>query len=83
MHNGDMEFVLTDHAVTEAQRRMISVAWIESIMTQPEQILPGTNNRKVFQSRIVADGKAYLNRLIVEDWHQPPVIGTVYRTGKI
>jgi hypothetical protein len=37
----------------------------------------------VFQSRIVTDGKTYLVRLVVEDWHQLPVIVTVYRTRKI
>lgn len=83
MHNGGMEYVLTDHAASEAQRRLIPLTLIESTADRPEKILPGTNNRKVFQSRIVADGKAYLVRLIVEDWHQPPVIVTVYRTSKI
>ncbi len=52
-------------------------------MTTPEQVTEAANKRKVFQSRIVADGKTYLVRLVVEDWHQPPVIVTVYRTSKI
>lgn len=83
MHNGGMEFVLTEHAEKEAQRRLIDLTWIESIMSRPEQTLPGTNNRKVLQSRIVSEGKTYLVRLIVEDWHHPPVIVTVYRASKI
>ncbi|MDP1652519.1 MAG: DUF4258 domain-containing protein [Rhodocyclaceae bacterium] len=78
-----MDFILTDHAKKEAQRRQIPLEWIEATMAQPEQQISGTNQRKVFQSRIVADGKTYLVRLIVEDWHQPPVIVTVYRTSKI
>jgi len=41
------------------------------------------NVRKVFQSRAVAEGKAYLMHLIVEDWRSPPVVVTVYRTSKI
>lgn len=49
------------------QRRMIDLTSIESIMSRPEQTLPGTNNRKVLQSRIVSEGKTYLVRLIVED----------------
>ncbi len=83
MHNGIMNFVLTDHARSEAQRRQIPLEWIESTMMQPEQVSSGTNNRKVYQSRIVADGKTYLVRLIVEDGHQPPVVVTVYRTSKL
>ena len=82
-HNAPMNFVLTNHAETEATRRQIPREWIEATMANPEQVTPGVNQRKVFQSRIVADGRAYLIRLIVEDWHQPPVVVTVYRTSKI
>lgn len=78
-----MDFVLTDHAEEEARRRQISPAWIESTMVRPEQVVPGLNGRKVFQSRIISDGKTYLVRLVVEDWRQPPVIVTVYRTSKV
>jgi uncharacterized phage-associated protein len=67
----------------EMGRRQIPLAWIESTMARPEQVMPGSSQRKVFQSRIVADGRTYLVRLIVEDWRQPPVIVTVYRTSKI
>lgn len=45
--------------------------------------MPGANGRKVFQSRIVAAVRAYLVRLVVEDWRQPPLVVTVYRTSKI
>jgi hypothetical protein len=83
MHNACMSFILTDHARLEAQRRQIPLAWIETTMARPEQIAAGTNGRKISQSRIVADGRAYLIRLVVEDWHQPPVIVTVYRTSKV
>lgn len=78
-----MDFILTEHAAAEAHRRQIPHEWIESTMNMPEQVTEGANRRKVFQSRIVAEGKTYLVRLVVEDWHQPPVIVTVYRTSKI
>ena len=78
-----MDFVLTDHARKEAQRRQIPLEWIESILRQPEQVAPGTGRRKVLQSRVIAEGKTYLVRLIVEDWQNPPVVVTVYRTSKI
>lgn len=79
-----MDFVLTDHAKKEAQRRQIPLEWIESTLTQPEQqIATGANRRKILQSRVVAEGKTYLVRLIIEDWHHPPVVVTVYRTSKI
>ncbi|MBS3936044.1 MAG: DUF4258 domain-containing protein [Sulfuritalea sp.] len=78
-----MDFVLTDHARLEALRRQIPLEWIEATLTQPEQIVVGTNGRKVFQSRVITEGRTYLVRLIVEDRHQPPVVVTVYRTSKI
>jgi len=83
MHNARMSFILTDHAKLEAERRQIPLAWIETTMARPEQVAAGMNGRKIFQSRIVADGRTYLIRLVVEDWHQPPVIVTMYRTSKI
>lgn len=52
-------------------------------MRTPEQVVQGSRYRKVYQSRIVADGRTYLVRLVVEDGQQPPVIVTVYRTSKI
>jgi hypothetical protein len=78
-----MSFALTEHAKAEAARRQISPQWIAAVMSNPEQVILSANRRKVFQSRCVADGKTYLVRLVVEDWHQPPVIVTVYRTSKI
>jgi len=57
--------------------------WIEATLAHPEQVASGANGRKVFQSRVVAEGKAYLVRLIVEDWRSPPVVVTVCRTSKI
>lgn len=78
-----MKFVLTDHARAEMARRQIPQAWIDAVMASPEQVTPGLGNRKVFQSRMVADGKTYLVRLVIEDWHQPPVIVTAYRTSRI
>lgn len=78
-----MDFLLTDHARQEALRRQIPLEWIEAAMIHPEQVAIGANGRRVHQSRVVAEGKAYLVRLIVEDWRQPPVVVTVYRTSKI
>jgi hypothetical protein len=78
-----VSFVLSDHARTEMLRRQILDEWVDSVMASPEQVMPAMGNRKANQSRVVADGKTYLVRLIVEDWLQPPVIVTVYRTSKI
>lgn len=45
----------------------------------------GTTCRRAqgVQGQVAEGDKTYLLRLIVEDWHSPPVIVTVYRTSKI
>ncbi|MCQ3923410.1 MAG: hypothetical protein DPW12_04280 [Rhodocyclaceae bacterium] len=78
-----MDFTLSEHAEAEMARRQIPLAWVESTMRSPEQVVQGTLNRKVYQSRIESDGRTYLVRLVVEDWREPPVIVTAYRTSKI
>lgn len=78
-----MEYRLTEHAELEMQRRQVPGEWVESVMNAPEQIVVGFGGRKVYQGRVSANGKTYLLRLIIEDWHTPPVIVTVYRTSKI
>jgi hypothetical protein len=79
----NMNFTLSEHAKAEMVRRQISLAWIESMMRAPEQILPSINGRVVYQSRIVNEGKTFLLRLVIEEWRHPPVIVTAYRTSKI
>lgn len=78
-----MDFALTERAETEARRRQIPITWIEAVMANPEQVTAGANGRKVYQSRIVAETRTYLVRLVVEDWHPRPLVVTVYRTSKI
>jgi len=78
-----MKYVLTAHAHDEMVRRQIDPAWVEQAMQQPEQRLPGAGSRAIFQTRIESEGRIFLVRCIVEDWRDPPVVVTVYRTTKI
>ena len=78
-----MEYVLTTHALEEMVRRQIDPAWVERVMKEPEQRLPGAGNRAILQARIETEGKIFLVRCVVEDWRNPPVVVTVYRTSKI
>jgi len=76
-------YVLTEHAALEMSRRQIEPEWMGTIMASPEQIVDGFNGRKIFQSKFESGGKIYLIRLVVEEWHSPPVVVTIYRTSKI
>ena len=79
-----MEFEISNHAVVEMRRRGIRRGMVERILMSPEQIIPGKEGRKVYQSRVsFGDEKTYLVRVIVADDTVPPVVVTVYRTSRI
>jgi hypothetical protein len=74
----------TAHALEEMQRRGISQEQVEAAYLQPEQILPGRNQRMIYQSRMNLDGeKPYLLRVFIDEMTTPPVVVTAYRTSKI
>ena len=78
-------YVLTDHACWEMQRRSISQARVAIVLTAPEQreeIRPG---RCVYQSRLTfgEPPKVYLVRVFVDIDRNPPEVVTVCRTSKV
>jgi hypothetical protein len=74
----------TAHALAEMQRRGITQEQAEAVLLQPEQILPGRNRRKIYQSRITfGNERQYLLRVFVDETISPSVVITVYRTSKI
>lgn len=78
-----MNHVLTAHAREEMARRQIDQAWVDKVMTQPEQTVAGLGNREIRQGRIETEAGLFLVRCVVEAWRNPPVVVTVYRTTKI
>lgn len=78
-----MEYVLSTHALEEMVRRQIDPAWVERVMKEPEQKLPGAGNRAILQTRIETGSRTFLVRRIVEEGRDPPVVVAVYRTSKI
>ena len=79
-----MEFKISNHAVEEMRRRAIGRDVVVRVLMNPEQIIPGKEGRKVYQSRVsFGDEKMYLVRVIVADDNVPPVVVTVYRTSRL
>ena len=61
-----MKFRLSRHAEEEMVRRQIPRAWVESVLENPQQRVPQSENKEVLQSRIESeDGKMYLLRAVV------------------
>lgn len=79
-----MIFKLSRHAKEEMERREIPLALLESVLENPQQIVPEYQEKKAYQSQIdFGEGKIYLLRAIVDDIVSPPMVITAYRTSKI
>ena len=78
-------YVLTDHARLEMQRRGITEADVAAVLTAPEQSEEVRLGRCVYQSRMTFDdpSKVYLLRVFVDIDREPPEVVTVYRTSKV
>lgn len=79
-----MNIRLSNHAREEMERREIPPALLDSVLGNPEQIVPGYAGTRVYQSRLdFGGGRVYLLRAVVDDTVDPALVVTVYRTSKI
>lgn len=78
-------WILTEHARLELQRRNITEFEISKVLSAPEQSEQVRPGRCVYQSRKTASGaiKAYLLRVFVDVDRDPAEVVTAYRTTKI
>ena len=75
---------MTRHAEQELKRRMIPCELLDSVLENPQQVVPEYGGRKAYQSKLdFGGGKIYLLRAIVNDLVDPATVVTVYRTSKI
>jgi len=79
-----MNFVLSQHAQAEMQRRQIPPDLLESVLHHPQQIVSDQRGNRVYQSILdFGGGKMFLLRAVVADALDPAVVITVYRTSQI
>jgi Domain of unknown function (DUF4258) len=79
-----MKFHLTNHVLQKLEQRKIPIQYLETLLKNPQQILPDKNDRKIFQSQFLFEnGKTYLLRAIVTDSTKPAIVLTVYKTNQI
>jgi hypothetical protein len=79
-----MNFIFSNHALQELQRRGLQQNMVESVLNNPQQIIAEKEGRKAYQSQVdFGGGKIYLVRVIVADNLDPAVVITAYRTSKI
>lgn len=79
------DYLLTDHAHAEMQRRGLAITQVEAVLFAPEQRFLDRPGRCVYQSRWtdVASAKRYLIRVFVDVNRIIPEVVTVYRTSKV
>ena len=78
------DYVFTEHALFEMQRRRLTEQLVRSVLAEPEQELEIRPGRTVLQSKVVMEeAKTYLVRVFVDVYRDPAEIVTVYRTSNI
>jgi len=80
-----IEYLLTDHARLEMERRGIAEAEIDRVLSKPEQIQRVRPGRVVYQSRVEfgEPPKTYVLRVFVDVEQPLPKVVTAYRTSKV
>jgi hypothetical protein len=79
-----MNFTLSRHARQEIRRRRIPRSLLDSLLQNPQQVVPEQGGRKAYQSQLdFGGGRIFLLRAIVVDDVDPAIVVTVYRTSKI
>jgi hypothetical protein len=83
--DGFRRYVLTAHAISQAERRRIDLATIRAVLAAPEQRLTIRPGRVVLQSRLrsASAEPVHLLRIVVDVDRSPAEVVTVYRTGQV
>jgi hypothetical protein len=77
------EYVITDHARFEGERRGIAESILQAVLANPEQRFSVRPGRDVLQSRVTLDHKIYLVRVFVDVDRKPPEVVTIYLTSHV
>ena len=77
------DYIITDHATAEIERRGLSLETIDEILKSPEQRLDVRPGRVVLQSRVQEFSSEYWVRVFVDIDRTPAEVVTAYRTSKV
>jgi len=78
-----LEYILTEHARFELDRRDISITLLDQVLANPEQRQTARPGRDIFQLIIEENGKKYLIRIFVDIDRRPAEVVTGYKTSKL
>jgi hypothetical protein len=77
-----MGFIISKHAESQMKLRGIEEKTVLEILDYPDQV-KSDNDKTVYQSVIIENGKQYLIRIFVNHLKTPNLVITVYKTSKI
>ncbi len=79
------EFVISEHAAFEMERRGLGVELVRSVLSAPEQRIEVRPGRVVLQSRrpMGESAKTCLVRVFIDVDRRPAEVVTAYRTSKV
>ena len=78
-----IDYVISNHAKSQFERRGIAKELVERIIDNPQQIIEAYTCVHVYQSLINEHEYNYLVRTFVNKCKEPCVVITGYRTSKI
>jgi len=81
--NAIIEYVITEHAAFQMNRRDIPLELVRDVLGEPEQRFAVQRGRDVLQSRVRMEGRFFLVRVFVDVDRNPAEVITVYRTSRI
>ncbi len=81
--NAIIEYVITEHAAFQLNRRDIPLEQVRHVLDGPEQRFAVRAGRDVLQSRLEMEGRLYLVRVFVDVDRKPAEVITIYRTSRI
>lgn len=74
-----MEFMLSDHAVKRAQKRKISIEWIQAALNDPDNTFPDAEDPQLMHAiKHIPEKNFKALRVIYNETVQPVTIVTVY-----
>ncbi|MBW4620504.1 MAG: DUF4258 domain-containing protein [Cyanosarcina radialis HA8281-LM2] len=74
-----MSFYISRHAEEELERRGIQREFLDSVLSDPQQIVEDRDGKRAYQSQFLFEnGKTYLVRAIVADNTSPAIVLTAF-----
>jgi len=77
-----MNFIFSNHALAQMERRGIEKTLVVELLNNPDKIIEQDNEVHIFSKVVNEHAKIYLYRVFINVIKEPQLIITVYKTSK-